>query len=464
MKVLFVYSDINTMGLGGKSYHFGIGALSASLKNRRHASRLFYTQKESNVSLLLKEIKEFGPDVIGYTSDTTQFPYIKKIIGQLKNLKVFSILGGCHASLSPGCLTEVEGLNAICIGEGEEPLSELVQSLENRNDIKNIPSLWIKTQEGRIIKNPTRPFISNLDSLPFSDYDSFDYQRIIDSDCGRLSFMLSRGCPFSCAYCASPVMGKLQEGKYVRFMSVERAIAELKHLKSRYSFKTIFFADDTFTIDKEYVSRFSEIYKKEINIPFEVNARVETISVGILEALKKAGCFKVHMGIEHGNEIFRKNILNRSMSNELIISAFKLAKDQGLATKSYNIVGFPFETEKLHQDTVNINRQINPTGHVCYIFQPYPGTGLYDICLKEGFLKNNGSETVTHSRRDTILGISGFSRKDILRSHRNFSYKVYKGQSLRKAIIYKLYYSRYGEILIRLLSPFKNALKGFVMR
>ena len=228
MKILFVYTDINTMGLGARSYHFGIGILSAVLKQQGHKTNLFYTQNESKLFQLSSKIQTFQPEIIGFTSDTTQFPYIKKIISKLKPLQIFTILGGCHASLSPDSLAEIDGLNAICIGEGENTLCELVQALEHNQDIQHIRGLWYKTEKGEIIKNATRPFISNLDLLPFSDYELFDYQKIIDSDYGRLSFMLSRGCPFGCTYCSSPMMGKIQEGTYVRFMSVDRAIDELK--------------------------------------------------------------------------------------------------------------------------------------------------------------------------------------------------------------------------------------------
>lgn len=464
MKILFVFTDINTMGLGAISYHFGIGSLSAVLKQQGHKTKLFYTQNKSNLHTITREIQTFQPDIIGFTSDTTQIIYIKKILAEIKHLGIFTVLGGCHASLSPDCLTEIDGLNAICIGEGEETFLELIQFLEDKKDIQNIRGLWIKTQEGEIVKNPTRPFISNLDFLPFSDYDLFDYQKIINSDYGRLSFMLSRGCPFSCTYCASPIMGRLQEGKYVRFMTPARAIAELRYLKSRYRFKTIFFADDTFTINKEYVLNFSEKYKKEIGIPFEINARVETVLEDMLKVLKETGCFKVHMGIEHGNEAFRRNVLNRHMRNEAIINAFKLTKEQGIATKSYNIVGFPFETKELHQDTININRQVNPDAHVCYIFQPYPGTELYDICKEHNFLKEDFFNSEVVSRRDTLLDIPTFSREEVLKCHRNFSYQIYKKKSLYRALIYKIYYSPYGEKLIRLLFPVKNLLRNLVMK
>ena len=465
MKILFVYTDINTMGFGGKSYHFGLGILSAVLKQKGYETKLFYAKTKRELKNIFKEIESFKPDVIGFTSDTTQFSHVKSLLKGLSMAdNTFTVLGGCHVSLYPDCLKSIKNLNAICIGEGEETLSELVNKLELKESIDSVRGLWVKKEDGGVVKNPSRSFIGDLDKLPFADYGIFGYQQIINSDFDRLSFMLSRGCPFNCTYCASPAMGKLQEGKYVRFMSVKRVIDELRLLKSKYKFKTIFFADDTFTINKQFVAEFCQEYKNQIGIPFEVNARVETISVNMLSDLKDAGCFKIHMGIEHGNERFRREVLNRNMSNQQIIDAFKLIKDAGMASKSYNIVGFPLETEALHQDTVKINQQINPDGHVCYIFQPYPGTKMYEVSKENNFIDSEVNVSEVVSRRDTVLNMANFSPREIRKSHKAFSYRVYKEKSLLKALVYKIYYSRYGEKFIRLFSPIKSFLRAIAMK
>ena len=459
MKILFVYTDINTMGQGEKTYHLGIGMLSAVLKDKGHKTDLVSMYRSLKIDLLLRKIKEFNPDIIALTSDTTQFPYIENILESISHLNIFTILGGVHASLRPDCLKETKGLDAICVGEGEISLLELVKNFNKNKPTRfDIEGIWFKTEAG-IIKNKTRPFINDLDALPYSDRKLFDYQIIIDSDYDRASFMLSRGCPYLCTYCASPSIGKLQEGRYVRFMGAERAIKELKNLKSNYKFNSIFFADDTFTLNKDYVSKFCQQYKKEIDVPFEVNVRVESSSLEIFKILKKAGCFKIHMGIESGHEDFRNNVLNRKMSNAAIINAFRDAREAGLLTKSYNIVGFPDETPSVHQATVDINRQINPDGHVCYIFQPYPGTKLFDTAYEKGLINGTDSKRDVFSRRDSVLNMPEFSRKQIIKSHRNFSYNVYKSKSMKKALVYRLYYSPAGEVLLKIVKPIKGFLR-----
>ncbi|MFH1968571.1 MAG: radical SAM protein [bacterium] len=463
MKTLFVYTDINTMGLGAKTFHFGISMISAVLKQNGHQTDIVCMYDALQLKRFFKKIKAFKPDILAFTSDTTQFGYIKKILQKVANLDIFTILGGAHASLCPSCLEETTGLDAVCLGEGEYSMLDLVNNFEKKPNKYAVENIWFKTNNG-VIKNRLRPFIENLDKLPFADRDIFNFQKIIDSDYGRVPFMLSRGCPYACTYCASPSMGKLQEGKYVRFMSIERAIKELKSIKDRYKFKSIFFADDIFTLDKNYVDKFCEQYKKEVDVPFEANSRIETSSYEIFKTLKDAGCFKIHIGIESGDEDFRKNKLNRNMSNKQIIDAFYMARKAGLQTKSYNIVGFPCETPEIHKKTVRINQEIMPDGHVCYIFQPYPGTKLNDVCKERGFIQNNVNKKTTISRRETILNMPDFIPQEIIKAHRNFSFEIYRNTSFAKALIYKIYYSQYGEILLRILSPIKNTLKKLIMK
>jgi len=461
MKVLFVYPDINVKG-GALSYHFGLGTLSAFLKQSGHETNLQYLYGDYDIKPLIKKIKEFKPDLIGITTVSFQYKYIKRILKDIKSYGIFTICGGPHVSLAPWELEKTEGLDAICVGEGESPLLELVNKLASGEDITNIKNIWIK-KDGKIYSNPCRPLIENLDALPFGDRELFNFQEIVDSDYDRAVFMSSRGCPYSCNYCCNSGLRKIQEGKYVRFRSISNIIAEIKNVVTKYKVKSVYLNDDVFTINKDYVEEFCEIFKKEIGYPFEINTRVENLTLDILSVLKDAGCYRVAMGIEQGNEKFRSEVLNRHMSNQKIEDAFTLAKQVGIKTKTFNIVGFPFETFDIHMDTVRLNRKIQPSSLVIYVFEPYPGTPLYDICVKNNFIEKEREEEEFVSRTDTILKMPMFPRGQILNCYRNFTWRVYVGKSFKKALLYKIYYSRYGEFLIKLLSPFKKIIQRFAV-
>jgi len=460
MKVLFVYPDINVKG-GAKSYHFGVGSLSAVLKQNGHETSLEYLFGSYNTGPLMQKIEQYRPQLIAITAVSFQFKYVRRILKEIKHLNIFTICGGTHISLAPWELEKTEGLDAICLGEGEEALLELVNNLQEGRDITDIKNIWVK-KDGKIYKNPCRPLIEDLNSLPFGDRELFDYQDIVNSDYDRAIFMSSRGCPYSCAYCCNSGLRELQDGKYVRFRSIENVIKEIKEVLSKYNIKYIYLNDDVFTVNHKYVQKFCDVYEKEITYPFEINTRVENLSIDMLKSLKSAGCYRVAMGIEQGNEKFRREILNRRMSNASIEEGFALAKKVGIRTKSFNIVGFPFETYKIHMDTVNLNRKVQPSSIVIYIFEPYPGTALYDMCVKNNFM-GNGDDKEFISRTDTTLKFPNFSRKEILNCYRNFAWRVYRGRSFKKAVLHKVYYSKYGELLIRLLSPFKKIVRKFAM-
>ncbi|MBI5815297.1 MAG: B12-binding domain-containing radical SAM protein [Nitrospinae bacterium] len=462
MKVLFVYTDIDVKG-GAKSYHFGLGILSSVLKKGGHATDLYYMFGKWDPEGLEKRIGEFKPDVIGYTTDSTQIRHVARLAKRFKGRGIFQIAGGTHPSLYPKCIETAEGFDAICVGEGENTLLNLVTALSEKRDHSNIPGLWVRKADGSIQKNPSGVFIHELDTIPFGDRAMFNYQEVVDSDYDRATFMLSRGCPYSCNYCGSPAMGRIQEGKYVRFRSVENGVAEIKDVVTRYKVKNIFFADDVFTIDRKYVKDFCDAYAREIGLPFEVTTRVESANYETFKNLADAGCTRVAMGVESGSEELRRKVLNRKMTNAKIIQAFADARRAGLKTKSYNIVGFPHETVEMHMETVELNRQLDPDSLVCYIFNPYPGTALYQISIDAGFLRPEFLEEEFISRTDTPLAMPQFPREEILRCYRRFAFNVYKESSPKKALLYKMYYSRFGERLIRVMDKIKKPIRKIAM-
>ncbi|MBM3701593.1 MAG: B12-binding domain-containing radical SAM protein [Actinobacteria bacterium] len=462
MRVLLVYPDINIRG-GALSYHYGLGSLSAVLKKANHQTSLQYLYGNYDPKPLIQKIKEYKPDIIGITTVSFQYKYIKRLLQDISHFGIFTICGGPHISLAPYELETAEYLNAICVGEGEYALLELVNALEQNRDVTNIKNIWVK-KDGRVYSNPCRPFIEDLDSLPFVDRELFDFQKIVNSDYDRAEFMASRGCPYSCTYCSNSGLRKVAEGKYVRFRSIKNVITEIKDVISRYKVKSIYLNDDVFTINKNYVEEFCKTYGREIEHPFEINTRVENLSLPILQMLKNARCYRIAMGLEQGDEKFRKEVLNRPMSNRRIEEAFTQAKQVGLKTKTFNIVGFPFETYDIHMSTVMLNRKIQPSSIVIYIFEPYPGTPLYEACIKNNFIEKQREDEEFVSRTDTILKLPMFPRKQILSCYRRFPWRVYRGKSLKRALLFKIYYSKYGEFIIKLMSPFKKYIQRFAIK
>jgi len=462
MKILFVYTDIDIKG-GVQSFQFGIAILSAFLKQHGHQTDLHYMYSKYRPSEMVEKIENFKPELIGFSSTTSQFKYIRKILDDVPLVKdIFTICGGPHVTMEPESLKSVSRLDAICRGEGEHALLELVEALENGRDITGIKNLWVK-KNGRIYQNASRPFVQNLDDLPFADREVFPYQSIINSDFGTAAFIFTRGCPYHCSYCSNDALRIIQEGRYVRFRSVDSCIEEIGEVIGNYKVKSISIHDDIFTLNKRFVFEFCEKYQAKIKLPFDINARAETITREICKKLKNAGCRRVSMGIESGNLHIRNRVLNRKMSNRQIVNAFSIARQAGLKTKSYNMVGFPGETTQRFQDTVKLNAEIKPDSLILSVFDPYPGTKLGDECRKKGLIDARKMREEFIARTDTKLNLPDFSREKILKCYQEFAYNVYRDQFLVKAIFYRIYYSSYGEWLIRILAPFKRILRRLAM-
>lgn len=463
MRILFVYPDINIKG-GARSFQYGIGIMSALLKLNGHKTSLFYMYPEYDLKGLEYSISTFNPEIIAFCATSPQFKYVERILNEITiDNGVFTICGGPHVSCVPECLEELPRLDAICRGEGEYPLLELADALEHGADITGIRNLWLR-QNGEIYKNPSRPFIQDLDSLPFADREIFDYQSIVDSDFDTAFFMFARGCPFNCTYCANHVLRQIAEEKYTRLRTVDSAIKEIEEVVDKYRVKAIFVCNEVFGLDKSWAFEFCQKYKESrIGLPFDVNTRVETITEELCYKLKDAGCRRLNMGIESGNPYIRNQVLNRKMTNQQIIEAFRMAKKVGLKTKSFNIVGFPHETQEHFQDTIRINQVIKPDTVILAIFDPYPGTSLYNECKKNNFFSTRRPTKQLIPRTDTILELPTFSRKQIRKCYRNFAFNVYKRHSPKKAILYRIYYSDYGEALIRVLAPIKKIFRQLAM-
>ena len=259
-------------------------------------------------------------------------------------------------------------------------------------------------KENKIFKTPSRAQIGHqtsilpsLDDLPLIDRSLIDYTKYHKyvGHAGRkysMAMQATRGCPYKCTYCASAHLSKEYSNPqdWVRFPSIERSIRIIKdNLKIYPDTQSIIFADDTFTVRKNWVKEFCNEYKKEIGLPFECNARVETISDSVCEDLKNAGCTSIDFGVESGSEWLRNNIVNRKHKNQIIINAFNTVKKHGIKGFSYNIVGMPFETPEMMRATYELNRYDLKAARYgrAFYYYPYPGTGMHEVSIKYKMLR-----------------------------------------------------------------------------
>lgn len=407
MKILLIYPQVNVI----LAYNYGLGYIAATLKEGGHTVDYYAFKDDGDTADLCQRIAQQQPGLIGFSVTSSQANYIPQIVKSIREIsKAFIVCGGIHPTLKPEYLREIPELNAIIRGEGEFPLRDLADALDRNQNYLEIKNFWFQ-KDNSVIPNDIRPTI-DLDALPFPDKTILDYQGLMDHHSGMNRFIFSRGCLFDCPYCSNRSLLNLYQGKgcYYRIRSPNKAIEEIGRDASIYKFRTIFFDDDIICLDKEWFFEFFNAYKKQFKYPFYCNVRPGTITADMIRLLKEAGAIGVAVGIEHGNEDFRKRVLRRDITNQQTITTIKLCEEQGIVDNYGQImIGLPRENINLFVDTIRFCRKLN-IRYFTSIFSPYPGTEFAELCIKNGWMPDR---EFFAERRQSVIDYPDFTKKDI---------------------------------------------------
>ena len=451
MNVLFVYSyhDIQSSSKPLKlrtQTQFGISYISALLKKNGHKTRLIVLSRKlgrKNRNRVDKCVEDFCPQLICFTTVYSEYEFIASIAKYVRGKypAIFLLIGGPHVSLNPEKVL-VSDFDALCIGEGEYPTLELVAQLEMGVVPSGIKNLWLK-RVGSVEKNSTRPFLAELDELPFPDREMWQ-EWIEEPRHSLMSILLGRGCPFQCTFCCNHTLKKIAPGRYVRFRSPANIVKEIIETLDRFpSQETLFLEVETIGLDLDWllalcskIEQLNETLKHPLS--FGTNLRiVPNMDLDTLFSAFQKGNFKfILIGLESGSERIRREILNRNYSNDDIFKAVTLARKRGMKVTFNNLIGIPYETVSNFRETVKMNRRCLPDSHSTSIFFPYPGTDLYSLCKENNLLPE--SINTDMERNKAILDLPGFNKKQIQKSFTWFDYYVYKNIKPLHEIIIKV--------------------------
>ncbi len=397
--------------------HMGISYISSVLKHKNHVTDLFVYTKYTKEEDLDNCINEFKPSLICFTAVFREFKTICSIANHIKTAysSVLLLAGGPHVSLNPEDAIK-ENFDFICVGEGEYPISELTERLDTGSEIRGIKNLWIKTENG-VEKNITRPFIQALDELPFPDRTMWQKWIFVKS---IHSILLGRGCPYDCTYCCNHALRNISNGKYVRLRSPGNIIAEIDELVNQFpDITNIQLEVEAINLDINFLNAFCrklKEYNKTLDkkITYCANFRIipsQDIST-IFEQLYKANITKLNIGLESGNERIRKEVMKRNYSNQDVVNIVNVAKKFGFSIMLYIMLGLPTETETEFLETLRLTEECNPNIIQLSIFCPYPGTELYEYCIKNNIIKG---EVMDMGRNTACVDLPGFSKEQIQR-------------------------------------------------
>ncbi len=397
--------------------HLGLAYLAAVSERRGDEVIVFDADVEKQS--VADFVQEFRPDIVGITANT---PQVKQAWRTAKAIKeVYDcpvVLGGPHVSVLPEESVEKPYVDIIVRGEGEDAWIDICNRLETyladqseyhtdafmhpENEIfDDCEGLTYMTSDGQIHNNPDRSPIADLDSLPWPAYHHFkmenytNLQPATDHVDGARSFsiMTSRGCPYRCTFCSQSIMPIKWRSR-----SPESVIAEWRHLVEDLGAEEIGILDDSANIRVKRLEELGRLLiENDLNhVPwiFVNGIRANLASKELLALLKEAGLKRTAFGVESGDpEILRS--IDKKVDHDTIRQAFKNAKEVGLETIAFLIIGLPGETRETMQATIDFAIEIDPVIANFSMMTPYPGTKVYEMVKRQGsFLINDREDYV----------------------------------------------------------------------
>ena len=392
---VFVNLSINS---GFYGLNHGIAYLVPVVKKNGFRPSLINLMHEMDVDEFRERIEALAPRVVGFSGMSPQLPFLNRYSKAIGDLPALKIAGGVGPTLSPEDFLAHSGLDGVLAGEGEIALDRLLSAIGSDRDLSGIDGFcW--NRNGKVLKNKPAMFVSDLSRLALPDYDIFGAEHVVYEN-GAIAVMISRGCPYNCSYCCNHAIKKVYPSTkgYFRLMEETRAILLIKNLLRKYpNAERIEFEDDLLIANKRWFENFSDLYRKQIGIPYRMNARPECVTSGIAERLFESGCDIAYLGLESGNEHFRRQSLNRRHGNEVIETAGKRLKEAGIQLFTFNMVGLPGETPEQMLDTLALNKKMKPDSGICTFFYPFAHTKLYDLCEKNDLLPENDVSSIVQN-------------------------------------------------------------------
>lgn len=393
----------------------GLGYLAAVIKNKGHDVKVLPGKlTRSAAQEIVKAALEYGPDAVGITAMTPDIVCAARIAGLIKkhDSNLLIIVGGAHVTALPEeTLEEFSDFDIGVIGEGEETVSELTDWLSSGRDysgLKQIKGLVFRDDSGRPLRTAIRPWIEDLDKLPFPAWELFPPPLN-----GRREFpvLASRGCPYQCKFCMRMM------GEKIRRRSAGNILEEL--LRNRRLSETNFFwfSDETFGVDKAWLDKLLDTLienKGLLNMQWSANSRVNLADVETYVKMKEAGCIEVYFGIESGNDAILANSC-KGITTLQARDAVTAAREAGLSVGVFFILGHPGETLRTIWQTIRFAARLNTDIVVFGKMVPYPGTEIRQMAKKHqggyNYLSSDWNDYVKYGRNS--LGIKGLDPRII---------------------------------------------------
>ena len=360
-----------------RSGHLGLGYIAAYLVQRGHTVRVLDAENvELTANGLRRHLLDFQPEIFGVTAMTHEVNTAAEAcaIAKLMSPEVWTVVGGPHTTALPDrTLEEFPPIDIAVAGEGEMAMAELAEAKAQASQAELGTILGIAFRRGgRVVRTAARPWLEDLDSLPFPAWDLFP----------KVSWgvMAGRGCPFGCKFCQRVL------GRRLRMRSVDNVLAEFDALEDRLGRHDIWFRDETFGLNQRWADEFLEKLnarkqRKGYALRWGCNSRANLADLDRYRRMKESGCRRVSFGVESGDEVILKRIM-KEITPQMAIDAIASAQTAGLSAAAFFIIGHPGETWRTALKTVHLAARCHANSIAVGVMAPCPGTEIWEMARR----------------------------------------------------------------------------------
>ncbi|MFC1787155.1 B12-binding domain-containing radical SAM protein [Halobacteriota archaeon] len=431
MNVLLIHppceEEIYRRFLGLTAPPNGLAYVAASLEAKNKVKIIDMPAEKKDIAKVKKEIETFKPDILGVYCATYRVDHAHEVINAAKEVdaSIKTVMGGPHASLlAEDVLKENPNLDAVVCGEGDITFPELVNAWAS-GDLTKVKGIVFR-ENGRILRNPPRPLIDDLDGLPYPARHLLPMDKYRLFETFRMATMVSsRGCPYGCHYCSVSAI----YGRKWRARSAKNVVDEMEHLCENYDIDMIMFFDDSFDLDKKRTEDIcDEIMKRGLDIPWGYESSIVSTDRNHLKKLREAGCrilaYEIETTSQKSIDTMKKDISTREMKE--VMGALK---DFGILRIANVILGLPGETREDVIESIDLMKELNPEYPLFFLPTPYPGTKFHDTAEKMGMIKE--LDWSKYTTANPIIETQELSLKEV----RELNTKAYKDFYLRSSAI-----------------------------
>lgn len=375
--------------------------------------------RDKSISAFNKKVEDFRPDIIALSALTPDFERGMRHYRGLPEPRPVLIIGGVHAIVKSEKVLENPEVKAVCIGDGVTSILPLVEAVAQKEDWDNIPNI-IYRKNNELVKTHRICMDMEKEPLPdFSDFDDSHYKFIYRAEnYRRLRIEASRGCPYSCHFCSSEVIRKSFAGndwsKVLR-RSPGKAIEHIRKLVGLHNVNFVSLTDENFFgAPKEWVEKFANLYEKEINLPFMIMTNARMVTESNAKLLKQMNCVSISIGLESGNEEYRKNILNKRETDADLIRASKLAEKYNIRCQMLLMIGLPEQTRAIIDDTIKLLRKMPNVAVGVNYYDPVPGSKIFNDCESKNLVESLSEIEHFLALGRPIVEIGCLNRKELL--------------------------------------------------